>query len=626
MNRRIHQMLGALVGTIGLATAANAQNLAWVDPWAGCDAFQPLNDPTQPFRTLQAAINACSFGDIVVANPGVYEISAPLQMHYGVSLQGVGARRCVIRQAQDMSTMSVFWPDATTCGQYLDKRVLVDARGWVNAFDFIDGFTFQGGDVQIYAPLEAEGSMTVSNCLFDLATDVKDGPAQIGYLLVSTWLSLYDGTPGTECAGYYPLKRPHILNNTFLFGYTNYSTTGQRLDTTALTDAVGVVDVNDPRCYDTSGTDHDCDPTLRGVNDPNVQNNLFRILPSQGSQVVMLGLDDGDTSAMTTGGASVSTNAFPLTGVGGQSPSPMLFSGIAAGAGVPTPKVDLTPVSGSIANDPAFVGEFLAMKQPATLGSHRDFRLMPGSSMIDQGQEPLNVGGNVFELQAKNGTVYRRLAGPQGIDTDYDSYDWDMEYHGNVRIAGAHVDIGFDEFHSLIACGTYSNDDASHNVTHGPLTAVKHGPSADRWFVIATMFANSTATLSANGANAITNPSAPCPPVAPAKAHDAWTIPVGALAVPFSVALPPGFSTRYINFGAPFGPMPWGGSVSPVINTDVNVQSGLPYQYCLFDKAPFGGPLTVTDVEGTSDQHFVMQAVIRLAGLAHYTNAQCEYR
>jgi hypothetical protein len=611
-------MCAVSVAVCGLAPGAEAQHQAgynYVDPWAGCDSNALYNDPTHPYSTLQEAINQCAPGDIVVANPGIYELHAPLMMASKVSVQGVGARRCIIQPAADMSTESIFWPDVITCGSSKDQKVLVDTRSWLSR-EFIDGFTFRGGDVQIYCNTEGDTSMAVSNCLFDLATPVCETTPSIGFLLVSVWV----GQGGVR----YHKKRPNILNNTFLLGYRTYTTDHEAIDTLADVAAVGIVDVNNPLC-----PTGDPDQTLRGVDLPSVQNNLFRTLPSQGSQIVMLGINDSDTKA-SSGTVFGNTNAFRGGAFGGVSPAgPFAGPLYSAIVGIsPSPKVDL----GTIANDPSFVGEFLASKVYATLDSYRDFRIMPGSTIIDQGQEPVGVGGDL-KLTAKNATFYQRFYGVVNdplygyLSTDYDSFDYDMEYFGNPRIAGSHADIGFDEFHSLIVAGSYSNDDASHNRTHGPLTAAASGPSAERWLIVAPMFANATALISANGANVVPG-SNPCTStwISPAAAHDAWLVPVGALNPPYAATSPAGYATRFIDFNTPFPPTPWNGNISAVITTDLNPISGVALSYCLFDITPVGGVLIVKDIEGNADQHFELQGLIQLAGQGYYTNAQCEYR
>jgi len=626
MNLHARTVAAALAAFASFVTPSLAANYYYVDPGAGCDVPAGPNNVTQPFQTLAYAVTQCGYGDVVVANPGVYELSSTLQIPWGVSLQGVGARRCILREAANMSPRAnTFVPDATTCGTRGAVTVLVDVSAAVLPFTFIDGFTFQGGDIQIYQESESDEGFTVSNCLFDLATEIE-GVSQvrprIGYEIVSGWNAGIGG---------YNVKRPNILNNDFLFGVRIYRPNHAVVDVKAHADSVGIVDVNDPRCYNIpNGFDYDpVSLALRGVNEPSVQNNLFRTLPAQSAQVVMLGLDDTDTSAANALGTSVPTNAFQAAGVGGSTPTPLYFSAIVGSA--PVPQVDLTLVGGVLVNDPGFVGEFLANKV-AGLETYRDFRIMEGSPLIDQGLAPIDVGGGTMQLIAKNGTTYQRGYGPNyptpAYDPDFDAFDWDMEHEGNVRVHDADVDIGFDEYHSLIVAGSYSNEGCSHYKVNGPLDGpIPSGLSPDRWVFVRTMFANRTANVSANGAAAVVNPPTSCTPIAPAQPHDAWLTPVGMLSPAFAAALPVGYSTQFINFLTPLAPAPWGGTISPVISTDVNPINGATVNYCLFDLAPLGGsPLVITDAGPTTDEHFVIQASIRLNQIAHYTNAQAEYR
>jgi hypothetical protein len=110
-----------------------------------------------------------------------------------------------------------------------------------------------------------------------------------------------------------------------------------------------------------------------------------------------------------------------------------------------------------------------------------------------------------------------------------------------------------------------------------------------------------------------------------------WTDPFGTIDPPlFDGTLPPDYQAAYIDLNNPSAPTPWGGTVSSTITTDVNPISGLAMPYCLFDRAPVGGPLVVTDNElldaQPQDNHFAMQILIRVSGLNYRSNAQCEYR
>lgn len=105
-------------------------------------------------------------------------------------------------------------------------------------------------------------------------------------------------------------------------------------------------------------------------------------------------------------------------------------------------------------HDPGFVGEFL-VSQPGTpvLGDYADWRLLPGSPLIDKGR--------AWEInEFAHGEIYR--------DHPHEKLSlrrWDGEGWGNVRVHGAQPDIGFDEFQLGIMAGSYANGSNSHNHT-----------------------------------------------------------------------------------------------------------------------------------------------------------------
>lgn len=195
--------------------------VAYVDPTTGCDPIDPITgqaDPSgstaqsmlnssTPFQTIQAAIDSVQWGlvfltasgghpdaqGLVRCMPGTYGPTGgqgrtdvlPIFMRDRVHLQGSGARGTVIRGDYG-PTENVFWPDDTCCGQRSDKSVLLDfsfegqfsgvmGLPWStwsdNTEEMVDGFTFEGGHVQVLHATEGDGLGRVSNCVFDLRAE-----------------------------------------------------------------------------------------------------------------------------------------------------------------------------------------------------------------------------------------------------------------------------------------------------------------------------------------------------------------------------------------------------------------------------------------------------------------------
>ena len=135
--------------------------MAWVDPAHGDDSSAEVNDPDQPFKTLQAAIlaveNALVFAwnspvliygrdemqGTVIALPGIYgpvggpngpDASGddlPILLLDRVHVQGVAADRCIIRETRDETNAiwQVYWPQAggpcTSSSKFIRPLVLL---------------------------------------------------------------------------------------------------------------------------------------------------------------------------------------------------------------------------------------------------------------------------------------------------------------------------------------------------------------------------------------------------------------------------------------------------------------------------------------------------------------------
>ncbi len=598
--------------------------VAFVDPITGFDppaagVLAQLNDPTQPFRTIQAAIDACQFGVIlyyldptipnnlnsrglVVCMPGLYGPTGvqagprdvlPIAIRVRVSVQGSGARRTVLR-GSGLANSLVFWPDLPTCGtKDTPREVLVElshqhhylpnpyhgSLPWVNTGDseeMFDAFTLQHGDVQVHFGQEGPALGRISNCIFDL----RGGP-YFGILLTHIYNA---GEPA------YWETPFNFLSNTFVMGEVTPEGVTPVL---ARPDAVAICDVNDPNCGG------DADPVsvvLRGVGQPSIQNNLIRSLPGQAFQRELLGIDATDTTVVMLGGTNPGpTNAFHASRTGGTNGT--FFSAIVGAPPQPRPSANLdTP-----ANDPPFVGEAIAPSL-TSFPAYRDWRLLPSSTtavngLQDAGSGPLDDG----TLAAVNGTAYGEPA-----CAEFSSFDWDGEAYGNPRRVGE-VDIGFDEVHGLIMAGVWANDTNNHN-DPDPVIDPNGGQGALRRFMLfPETFVNGSATVNGTLPGYVN-----LPPIA------AWLSQPGTLLPPVNnPALPVSYRDRYIVFSNPSPtPTPWTGTIGPAVLT--SPVSGLAFTV---------GLRVRVDPEGAPPcRYFNAQAAISLLGTTYWTNLQSEYR
>lgn len=464
---------------------------AWVDPVNGQDPGV-VNNPTFPFRTLNAAIVAVrgflvvspGFHGLVHALPGIYSNGTnnevfPIEMLPLVHVQGAGAKQCVIRGDGANANVNVYWPLASGPVMAL-REVLVDySNSSVGLSDSVeemfDGFTLQGGDVQVRVWGEGHLFGRISNCIFDLrqenSVDIFHSPS-FGILMVAVWFG--DLIP----TGYGELDF-NVFNNTFIQGWRR----GDGVLETAIPSNVAICDVNDPIPISILGKSSDPDLTVRGVSDPSIQNCVIRSLPGF-PRTALLGIDSADTTT-AFGTAPGPTDAFDSTLVGGTNGT---FASAIVGS-PPVPKVDLFP-GGPSFEDPAWVGEMIGDTQSLNV---RDWRLLPDSILVDQGTSPLPFGSCEL-LVASNLTFY--LAEPFSAllpASPFSSFDWDGEGHANPRRNGE-VDIGYDETDLFVVAGCYGNDSNSHNnpwdvtIPQGIPTRTMIFPSAGSAQVFATLF------------------------------------------------------------------------------------------------------------------------------------------
>jgi hypothetical protein len=399
--RASRALLSAAFAVMALITLAHQQAAAqgatievWVDPVNGVDPsagsttaqqFLWINDPNYMFKSMQRAIDVAHHylrsnydpannpneHAIVWALPGLYgpwgtnSSGDPLSIYMRdrVHVQGMGARRCVIRGIKldppYVTHVNHFWPSLPNVGSTQSIQVLVTFElshprdfgpsgspyanlpaPWLvggcdgDTAEVFDGFCLQGGDVQvlvsdspIYAePVERVGR--ISNCIFDMRDEftVPDpdnpgnagdpgqnlAPALIEGPSLGIMLHKRYGGPTAASNGY--RDQPFLItHNTFVmaqWGYTNFNLSDTGWVRWAKKGAVAIIDVTDPMC----GPGGDPNNVLRGVGHAGIMGNLFRTMDDEANigkyHRPMLGIDRADTLFETTPGVFIPTNAF----------------------------------------------------------------------------------------------------------------------------------------------------------------------------------------------------------------------------------------------------------------------------------------------------------------------------
>ncbi len=539
--------------------------------------------------------NPDAFG-IVFCLPGIYgpggqsagEVAGdwdelPIRMRDRVSVQGQGARRTLIRGINDQNQESLL-PTLEPCGTVSNVEVLVTfesehsqaadvfgaALPWAapgeNSEEMFDGFTLQSGDFQVLVDSEFAGARArISNCIFDMRNHSDDMPNPLtGQALDGPYFGIairhvYD----LQAQTYFP-HTPNILNNTFILGEADVFSAGSGGPCPALScardEAVAIIDFNNPQCDAVGGGGGgdpgeeeepgqgqggtgggDVNQEFRGVGDPNIQNNLIRTLPIQDMLVTeFLGIDSTDTEVDVGGGTRFGpTNAFDSTRVGIQ--NAMFTSTILPGQSLPTPRVD------TLTNDPGFVGEITALLIGNTISNpsqRRDWRIMPDSTMVDEGSRPTPT--TVVLGRPDVGAVLRAVNQTEYVEPDcgqISSYDFDGEIYGNRRMINE-VDIGADEFHLTVQAGNWADDSNSHNFPAPLFNAdITETGLPLRWFVFPddpdiVGFAVLGSTF-----RPIVFAAAPGPVTLPG-----WIRPFGTVAATLEPNRPVGFNERYIRY------------------------------------------------------------------------------
>lgn len=435
---------------------------AWVDPVHG--TFGVIGSPQSPFSTITEAIDAISQGPggpaVVHCLPGIYSSATngepfPIRMVNEIHVRGTGAKECVVRGDGTQSGTEIAYPVKNPTGtpngiiSLSFGEVLFDFSAFLVDDTSLEGFTLQGGDVQVYMRNEADSAARISNCVFDLRAGGSQGlyGPSFGILTVAQYHPFLPGE------GYADV-RWNILNNTFIQGWLRFDGSTE----VALEDNVAICNVNHPLDPAVWGPPPNTDPnrTLRGMAEHSIQNNLFRQLPSH-PRTAMLGVDLDDVTVVTGTNPGV-TNAFAPGAAASENQAyvSLIYSPLPAVAFPPIAKVTI----GDGVNDPGFVGEMIGSHLAAHLDDPdiRDWRLLPDSSLVNQGSSPsFNTNPCGGRLTAANGTGYIENPGSPVI-----SFDWDGDGYGNPRTVGGETDIGFDETDLLVVAGSYGNDTKGH--------------------------------------------------------------------------------------------------------------------------------------------------------------------
>lgn len=464
--------------------AFNLAQVPPVAPQAGC--------PDRPFRTIQAAITELRSPSgtspfppaspqnpgLVHVMPGVYGPAAvggngeffPIRMSDNVSVQGYSAKACIIRGDQMQATTQAFVPFVALGGRaqweaLTDFSFLTDPQ----YVEFMEGFTFEGGKIQLYCePEEIDVDWRVSNCVFDMLdySDVGVPGPEFGILIVhvydADWITVKGPKGEPIFVGGYHDARAHILNNTFVHGWQP----GMDADiVTSSRTSVAICDVADTLYGDPMfpppAIPDPISPLLRGVGNPNIQNNLIRAL-DVAPRTALLGIDRTDTTVVLASpppaaGGSPSDAFDPTQAVSTNGTYNSLIVQSGVGPGTPlvlgaVPRPAVIPNANQGGRDPGFVGEMLGQFLGLQREFARDWRILVTSTLFDAGFAP-NAQGF---LGAANGTFHDEGVGI--LMPAHRAFDFDGEGYGNERNRFSRPDIGFDELDLVAMAGAYAND------------------------------------------------------------------------------------------------------------------------------------------------------------------------
>ena len=135
------------------------------------------------YQDIQSAINAASSGDTVIIYPGVYEISATIDLKTGVSLIGFGADSTILEGKSATQSTEKFEGD------------LITARGQ-NSISYLqlrnagDGIYLRGASVDIQSARISEN--VIANCVHGINFDNRYKVGTL-WIINNTVLNCYEG-------------------------------------------------------------------------------------------------------------------------------------------------------------------------------------------------------------------------------------------------------------------------------------------------------------------------------------------------------------------------------------------------------------------------------------------------
>lgn len=572
---------------------------AWVDATIGNDATAVPGIPNRPFQSITAAVStlATALGipgatnrGLVVVGPGIYSTNTtgeqfPITMVDWIDVQGIGAKQTVVLGTGAAPIANRFFlpiPQTGSCDcgtRSAPVEVLFDFSGLTNlSYDeMLDGFTLQGGDVQVYAESMHNAIRgRISNCLFDELMYPGAQTPLFGILMVHPWLGatyvdpshvditepkcdpefLMLPTAGGSIEMGYADVFLNVFNNTFIQSWIPDPITMVGAQQSSPSN-VAICDVNDPMCSGPGAADPNT--TLRGVGNPNIQSNLIRCFaPSATAPTSLMGIDASDTTA-AIGTNPGPTNAFdPATVAGsnvafcsqilGLAPTPRVVNSnpnsalVVTGPYTLNPNTLATPIP--VAIDPGFIGEAMTALGAIPLTAGRDWRLVPDSMYQNAGTRP---SATTSILRAANFTQHFDLA-----CSPSSSFDFDGDGYGNPRSqpiasvsqnganpATFEADIGFDETTVLVDAGT-GND----SVAHSNLATIA---AVAPWITLPNAGVGTHIYVyAAQGFHTVMAPTPVAPPVVP------FSIWPGAVSPAFFM---PGFSPSFdVQWVSPFVP------------------------------------------------------------------------
>ncbi len=545
-----------------------------------------------------------------------------------VSVQGLGARGCVIRGKSNSHSAppppyvanAVYWPVLNPGTAVFQFVVLVDFSGaspigdhfipnlapaWLQEPDtseLFDGFTLEGGDIQLMFWIQSSLGFTaaptnarITNCVFDMrdgwlpkAGMTISGPS-IGIELAARFTN-----PGAGLPKGYHEQKVLIAQNTFVMGSWAFDAGGGHIQwIRCRPEAVGIIDVTDSAC----STGPNAEAQARGVGSPGIFNNLFRTAPDPNfpnRPMAMLGIDASDTK-LKDSATSVFTesNAFDPALVGSHNgfffsaPKVSVFQGFGSGlnlfdCGTPTASAcntTLLPTGCAAATLPAPAVKIWNGGALATDGVDPCF---VGEYMNVKNQVAIPLGGIAGVFHTDWRLVPNSPLADKGVlptpPSGMNGTVWKRQAPGGGELS--FTEPGCPALRSMdwdMEC--YGNPrtvggrpDIGADETHGYIAAASYGNDSVSHNVPGVL-----SPLAAQGQSIrrlVLDQGANNLPIVfngkaviPSASPPAWTQPPGTLTPPITrIGLPMDLRTQWITFGnPPPTPTPWHGTTLPAL-------------------------------------------------------------